>query len=151
MELEQLQQLITNHRFIMSVGTTSLRSLESLYWIGYKISQGLIKDTDPLKLEQWEPYTCNSGLSLKESLTILYEYIRSQGKGRLEASTSIMIVPGYRFKVIKALITNFHLPKSTLLLLIAALIGNDWKKVYDFALTHKFRFLSYGDASLLVP
>lgn len=142
-----LSGLIKNEGPILAVGTTSVRTLESLYWLGVKASQ----DDFKAFVDQWEPYSKNSTLKVKESLENLLEFMKSKGIYNLEASTRILIIPGYKFRIVKGLITNFHQPKSTLLLLIAAFIGNDWKKMYEYALKQDFRFLSYGDSSLLLP
>jgi S-adenosylmethionine:tRNA ribosyltransferase-isomerase len=135
---------------IVAVGTTSLRTLESLYWLGLKVnSSPEITDTSA-DVQQWEPYEENvRELTAHEALSSLIAWMKKNGSEKLIAKTAIMIVPGYRFKIIDALVTNFHQPGSTLLLLVAALVGNDWKKIYNYALEHEFRFLSYGDSSLL--
>lgn len=131
---------------IVAVGTTSLRTLESLHWLGIKLLQG---NTD-FTLEQWEAYDLEeSTVSYKESLQALLNHLEQSGEDTLHCRTSLIIVPGYRFKSTRALVTNFHQPHSTLLLLVAAFIGPEWKKVYEHALTHNYRFLSYGDSSLL--
>lgn len=132
---------------IIAVGTTSMRMLESLYWLGVKIKKGQEK----LEVLQWEPYNTSSDLSAQESLNILLDYFVNNGIDYCYAATEIMIVPSYKFRMARGLITNFHQPKSTLLLLVSAFIGNDWRKVYNYALDHDFRFLSYGDGSLLLP
>jgi S-adenosylmethionine:tRNA ribosyltransferase-isomerase len=147
--IDTLRNLVKSKE-IVAVGTTSLRTLESLYWIGIKIINGLIKDTDEIIIEQWEPYKLeNKNLSYQESLKAIIEFLQQEKSSNLFCQTSLIIVPGYKFYSAKALITNFHQPKSTLLLLVAAFIGKDWKKVYDYALKNDFRFLSYGDSSLL--
>lgn len=131
---------------IVAVGTTSLRTLESLHWLGIKLLEG---KTD-LTLEQWEAYDlAEKGIPYKESLTTLLRYLEQSGQQQLVCRTSLIIVPGYPFQSAKALVTNFHQPRSTLLLLVAAFIGEDWKKVYDHALRNNYRFLSYGDSNLL--
>ena len=142
-----LSGLIRNKGPILAVGTTSVRTIESLYWLGVKANQNNFKPF----VDQWEPYREKSNLGVKKSLGNLLEFMKSKNINKLEASTRILIIPGYKFRLIKGLITNFHMPKSTLLLLIAAFIGDDWKKVYEYALSHNFRFLSYGDSSLLLP
>lgn len=130
---------------IVAVGTTSLRTIESLYWLGVKILDG---NTD-LELFQWEAYGLPQHYSKEEALIALRNHLREKKQGRLLTKTQIIMAPGYRLKVADGLITNFHQPKSTLLLLVAAVIGGDWKEVYDYALENDFRFLSYGDGSLL--
>ncbi len=131
----------------IAVGTTSVRTLESLYYLGVKLYQEGDSISD-LSLAQWEAYSLPEEISLEQSFNALLEYMCKQNKEYIDARTQIIIVPGYKFKVIDGLITNFHQPKSTLLLLIAAVIGAEWKKVYQYALENDFRFLSYGDSSL---
>ena len=137
---------------IIAVGTTSLRTIESLYWLGVKW-----KREPPLtgtlgELLQWEAYdSLEQDLPVMEALQCLLDCLNNQQQVRLIARTQIIIAPGYRFRIINGLVTNFHQPRSTLLLLIAALIGKDWEKVYAYALEHDFRFLSYGDGCLLLP
>lgn len=144
-EADTLRALL-NAETIVAVGTTSLRTLESLHWLGVKLLDG---HTD-FTLEQWEAYDLEEkGKTYKESLQALLNYLEQRGEHTLHCRTSLIIVPGYRFKSARALVTNFHQPRSTLLLLVAAFIGAEWKKVYDHALTHHYRFLSYGDSSLL--
>ncbi len=133
---------------IVAVGTTSVRTLESLYWLGVKLLQN--NDFDP-HISQWEAYKLNKEHSKTESLKAILYYMEDNKVKEFHASTQIMIYPGYEFKMVNILITNFHQPNSTLLLLISAFIGSDWKKVYDFALKNEFRFLSYGDSSILIP
>lgn len=133
---------------IVAVGTTSLRTLESLHWLGVK----LLEYGEPKKFElrQWEAYDlAQHDIRYRVSLQALLRYLENTNQHELHCSTSLLIVPGYRFKSASALITNFHQPRSTLLLLVAAFIGDDWKKIYDYALQHDYRFLSYGDSSLL--
>jgi S-adenosylmethionine:tRNA ribosyltransferase-isomerase len=135
---------------IIPVGTTSVRTLESLYWLGVKL--WIKPETIPgeLYLDQWEPYNLKTSLTLYQSLETLLNWMKNNNIMSIHAPTRIMIVPGYRFMVTNGMITNFHLPKSTLLLLISAWTGNDWKRIYSYALANNFRFLSYGDCSLLL-
>lgn len=147
---EDLLKLAENKQ-IIPVGTTSLRTIESLYWLGSKIKQDISIEHDKLTIEQWEPYHQDVSLSRNESLETIMEYMDKYDKDKLEASTGIMIVPGYKFRMTDGLITNYHQPHSTLLLLIAAFAGEDWKKIYQYSLENDFRFLSYGDSSLLLP
>ena len=134
-------------RNVITVGTTSLRTIESLYWLGVKVASG---DQDDLTLSQWEPYELeNQNLSPRQALANLLDVMNRKNMEQLTTKSNIMIIPGYKARIAKALITNFHQPQSTLLLLVAALIGNGWKKVYDYALQNDFRFLSYGDGCLL--
>jgi S-adenosylmethionine:tRNA ribosyltransferase-isomerase len=145
-----LEMLIENEGRIIAVGTTSVRTLETLYWLGVKtIYENESSDKD-LFLDQWWPYEHESTTNSKDALTALLGKVKKMKMKYVEASTAIMIVPGYNFRIINGMITNFHQPKSTLLLLISAWIGKDWQKIYKFALDNDFRFLSYGDCSLLL-
>jgi S-adenosylmethionine:tRNA ribosyltransferase-isomerase len=143
---ELIESLTTESRPVIAVGTTSLRALESLYWLGVQVRAG----GQPNRLGQWFAYEYPSDISVRESLSTLLEVMKTNALESLTASTSIMIVPGYRVRMAEGLVTNFHLPKSTLLMLVAALTGDDWNKIYDHALANDYRFLSYGDASLLL-
>ncbi len=143
---EVIEHLYAHPNDIIAVGTTSVRTLESLYWMGVKRILGM---ADFNSLEQWEAYRLPLHYTLQESMTALLSWFKEQDAELLKAKTTIIIVPGYSYRVISAMFTNFHQPQSTLLLLVAAAIGNDWHKVYDYALEHGFRFLSYGDSSLL--
>jgi S-adenosylmethionine:tRNA ribosyltransferase-isomerase len=129
------------------VGTTSVRSLESLYWLGLKLGENQI-DTENLEIEQWEPYEKKATVSLQQALENILKYLEKQKQENLSFSTQIIIVPGYQFKLVGGMITNFHQPQSTLLLLISAFLDSKWKDVYQFALENGFRFLSYGDSNL---
>jgi S-adenosylmethionine:tRNA ribosyltransferase-isomerase len=132
---------------IVAVGTTSLRTLESLYWLGVKMGSGeWIMDNG---IKQWEVYSSGTVISSKEALNSLLKWMDQKGIESFTSKTQIIIAPGYEFKIAKGLITNFHQPQSTLLLLVAAFIGNNWRNVYDYAMKNDFRFLSYGDGSLL--
>ncbi len=135
---------------IIPIGTTSLRTIESLYWLGLKtISQPDIR-AENLIVRQWDPYEISSqNMDKKIPLQSLIEWMEKNSLNKLVTTTQLLIAPGYQFKIINRLITNFHQPQSTLLLLVAALIGEDWKKVYEHALNNNFRFLSYGDGCLL--
>jgi S-adenosylmethionine:tRNA ribosyltransferase-isomerase len=144
-----LQDLIQNHGNIISVGTTTLRTLESLYWLGIKLNKGLIMENAVFHLSQWDAYELEGKLTYTEALQILLNYMENKGIKEFYASTQIMIAPGYKVKSIKALITNFHQPKSTLLLLVSAITGKNWKEIYGYAMEQGFRFLSYGDSSIL--
>ena len=135
---------------IIAIGTTSVRTIESLYTLGAKLASGYRPQSDLPEIRQWEAYSLNS-ISVKDALAEVLAYMDKRGVGILEASTSIIIVPGYSFKIVKGLVTNFHMPASTLLLLVSALIGKDWRRVYEHALNNDYRFLSYGDSSLLLP
>lgn len=144
---ESLQNIVQAEKQIIAVGTTSVRSLESLYWMGVKILEG--KENVHL-LEQWEAYQLANNYSRQESYQAVYNYMQEKGLALFNAATQIIIAPGYQFRVISGLVTNFHQPQSTLLLLISALVGDNWKKIYAYALENEFRFLSYGDSSLLM-
>lgn len=136
---------------VIAVGTTSLRTLETLYWLGLLISLNKNISAVDLHLEQWIPYNQAAVITPAESLHLLLEWIRKEPEKKLITKTRLFIVPGYQFKIVKGLITNFHQPHSTLLLLVAALIGQEWKSVYAWALNHDYRFLSYGDGCLFIP
>lgn len=138
---QAIVEIMTSLGHICAVGTTSMRTLESLYYIGLHP-----ENTD---VEQTEPYDKDYELSAEESLRNLLEYLDRTGRQTLHARTRIMIKPGYRFRITDMLLTNFHQPKSTLLLLVSAFVGDDWKRIYSFAMDNGFRFLSYGDSSLL--
>lgn len=140
-----LKDLLESGKKVAAVGTTSVRTLESLYYAGVScIEQG-----KPLDIGQWDPYTRDYSYTTEESLRALTGYLEAGGMERLEVGTRIIIVPGFRFRIVDMLVTNFHQPQSTLLLLISAFVGGDWKTIYDYALANGFRFLSYGDSSLL--
>ena len=143
---ETVNDIANSPASVFAVGTTSVRTLESFYWIGVKLLEGL-SDID--FVGQWEVYDLPQQYSFRQSFSAILAYMQSNNLKTMIASTQIIIVPGYDYKVIDAIITNFHQPKSTLLLLVSALIGDDWRKVYDFALDNDFRFLSYGDSSIL--
>jgi S-adenosylmethionine:tRNA ribosyltransferase-isomerase len=148
--LSTLEMLLANNGSIVAVGTTSVRTIESIYWLGIKV---LLSKTDikELHLNQWDAYNLPDTYSSEDVLNGLIALCKKSGVSHLVGSTQIMIAPGYKFKIVNALITNFHQPRSTLLLLVSALIGYRWKDVYDYALKNNFRFLSYGDSSLLIP
>lgn len=146
-----LEQWLKRSDGLIAVGTTSTRSLESLYWLGIKIKEQAPAAPSTLSILQWDNENLPQEIPLSESIEALLEYCEQHELEYLHFSTQLMIVPGYRFRTISGLLTNFHMPGSTLLLLIAAWIGEDWKKVYDYALGEGFRFLSYGDSSLLIP
>lgn len=144
--------LIQSEKPIIAVGTTSMRTIESLYWLGCKLlkNSAVFAGQIPF-VSQWEPYELeNEKISVQAALERLISYLEDYNMERLFARTQIIIAPGYCFKLTNGLITNFHQPASTLLLLVSAFIGNDWRKVYDYALNNDFRFLSYGDGSLLM-
>ncbi len=145
-----LQQLIsTAGKDIVAVGTTSLRTIESLYWIGNKILNGTQLNLHDIAVTQWEPYEQQPQHTTKDALTALQTFIQQHAMPKLITRTQILIAPGYQFRIITGLVTNFHQPQSTLLLLVAALIGDSWHKVYEHAMENDYRFLSYGDGCLL--
>ncbi|HEV3221914.1 MAG TPA: S-adenosylmethionine:tRNA ribosyltransferase-isomerase [Puia sp.] len=149
---EAIEKLISKmHEPVIAVGTTSLRTLETLYWLGLLISLDNNISNSNLHLDQRTPYTHSPNISSKEALHFLLEWIRREPGKKLITKTRLFIVPGYQFKIVKGLITNFHQPQSTLLMLVAALIGPEWKSVYRWALDNDYRFLSYGDGCLLLP
>jgi S-adenosylmethionine:tRNA ribosyltransferase-isomerase len=141
-----VEQLVRAPREVIAVGTTSARSLESLYWMGVKRLHGMPAFNT---LGQWEAYTLPGGHPAREAWGALARWFDEEGASRLEARSTLMIVPGYKFRVVTGLFTNFHQPRSTLLLLVAVAIGEEWRRVYDHALTRGYRFLSYGDGSFL--
>ena len=136
-----IEHIISKLGHIVAVGTTSMRTLESLYFIGCHPDQPTVG--------QFEPYENEFTLSVKDSLQAIVDYLEATGQETLHAETQIMIKPGYEFRVVDQLVTNFHQPQSTLLLLVSAFVNGDWKTIYDYALSHDFRFLSYGDSSIL--
>ncbi|MGM9735285.1 MAG: S-adenosylmethionine:tRNA ribosyltransferase-isomerase [Candidatus Cryptobacteroides sp.] len=144
-ELSLIEEILSGGRPLVAVGTTSVRTLESLYYIGVKC----IENGSPSDVGQWEPYEREYPYSLQESLSAIARYLRENSLTQLKVGTRIIIVPGFRFRLVDMLVTNFHQPQSTLLLLISAFVGGDWKRIYDYALGNGFRFLSYGDSSLL--
>lgn len=150
--IDTIEQLIHNAGNIIAVGTTSLRTIESLYWMGIKTIIQPAISIEQLPVHQWDVYEAplkEAGYSSAEALTGLLQWMKTNGMQRLFTHTQILIAPGYSYKMAKAIITNFHQPQSTLLLLVAAAVGNEWKRIYHHAMEHGFRFLSYGDGSLL--
>ena len=143
--LEFLRKLSAKRGKLIAVGTTSVRTLESLFYVGVKC----IETGAPADVCQWEPYEREYNYSLEQSLQALVQYMSDNSLTELQLGTQIIIMPGYKFKVVDMLVTNFHQPQSTLLLLVSAFVDGDWKNIYDYALSHDFRFLSYGDSSLL--
>lgn len=137
--------VFNDNKNVIAVGTTSVRTLESLYYVGVSC----IETGRPAPVEQWCPYTREYPYSLQESMQAILKYLDEAGLDELKLDTRIIIVPGFRFRVVDMLVTNFHQPESTLILLISAFVGGDWRTIYDYALAHGFRFLSYGDSSLL--
>ena len=140
-----LKELVRQDRPVIAVGTTSVRTLESLYYIGVSV----IESGHPADVAQWAPYERNYAYSTQESLQALVDYLDREHLDQLVAGTRIIIVPGFRFRIVSKMVTNFHQPESTLILLISAFVDGDWRTIYDYALSHDFRFLSYGDSSFL--
>lgn len=134
---------------IIAVGTTSLRTLESLYWIGNKLANRLPLNWHDVAVTQWDPYESSATVDARAALVAIRDHMAANNMRKLVTRTQVLIAPGYRFGIVKGLVTNFHQPQSTLLLLVAAFIGSDWRKVYDYAMHNDFRFLSYGDGCLL--
>ena len=150
---QTLEKLLKHGASAIAVGTTSVRTLESLYYIGLKLHANPSLDEAELHVMQWEPYNVkkDAEISAAEALQCVLDFLDRNGLTTLHSSTQIIIAPGYEYKIVKMLVTNFHQPQSTLLLLVSAFLHGDWKKVYNYALAHDFRFLSYGDSSLLIP
>lgn len=156
-----IQTLIHHLGHVTAVGTTSVRTLESLYWFGYKLIRSPEIHPDEWTLDQWYAYKQMTAIEsapnpvkieTSDALQALIKYLDQNGLDVFTASTRLLIAPGFRFHIVNAMLTNFHQPNSTLLLLVSAFLGGEeWKKIYDYALNHQFRFLSYGDSSLLVP
>lgn len=146
-----IERIIAHGGQAIAVGTTSVRTLESLYYIGCKLRRNPALTESQLCVEQWEPYDTPCDIPAAEALQHLLDWLDRNRLTTLHTSTRIIIAPGYKYHIVKMLITNFHQPQSTLLLLVSALIGDDWHWVYDYAMVNDFRFLSYGDSSLLIP
>ena len=164
---ETLKKLLDHDCQAIAVGTTSVRTLESLYYMGLKVLRQPDITEEQLHVQQWEPYDSTSAtegenrpegdnavpeaVSAVDAITALAQWMDRHGRSVLHSSTQIIIAPGYDYKIVRMLITNFHQPQSTLLLLVSAFVHGDWHRIYDYALAHDFRFLSYGDSSLLIP
>lgn len=151
-----LQSLLDYNCSAIAVGTTSVRTLESLYYMGVKLESNPDASEADLHVCQWEPYETSEGglidgITPQKAITNIIAWLDKNKLATLHSSTQIIIAPGYEYKIVKALVTNFHQPQSTLLLLVSAFLKGNWHKVYDYALAHDFRFLSYGDSSLLIP
>ncbi|MDR0370929.1 MAG: S-adenosylmethionine:tRNA ribosyltransferase-isomerase [Prevotellaceae bacterium] len=143
-----IEQLLANVGNIIAVGTTSVRTLESLYFIGCQMADD--RNPEKIHVSQWAPYEHTYSLTVEQSLENILRYLAVRGEDALHADTQIMIKPGYKFRITDGMITNFHQPGSTLLLLVSAFVDGNWREIYNYALTHNFRFLSYGDSSLLL-
>lgn len=148
---EIIEKLIEHGGKAVAVGTTTVRTLESLYYIGLFLSKNFDVSQDSIVVEQWIPYTTYKQLTAVDALKQIIRYLEKNSMDTLHATTQIIIVPGYKFQIVKMMVTNFHQPRSTLLLLVSAFVKGDWRKIYHFAISRKFRFLSYGDSSLLIP
>lgn len=150
--ITQIHQSIATNRRIIAVGTTSLRTIESLFWFGLHLLNHKQNwhNINSIQISQWQPYENNAiDYSKEDIIKAILDWMAFKNINVLQGATQIIIAPPYQIKLVDAIITNFHQPESTLLLLVSAFIGNDWRKVYDYALTHNFRFLSYGDSSIL--
>lgn len=147
-----LEKLIRHDAQAIAVGTTSVRTLESLYYMGLKLLQNPDLNEEDLHVNQWEPYDPNVPVvPAVEAIKAILSWLDRNQLEALHSSTQIIIAPGYDYKIVRMLVTNFHQPQSTLLLLVSAFVKGDWRRIYDYALAHDFRFLSYGDSSLLIP
>lgn len=146
-----IKKLIAHNGKAIAVGTTSVRTLESLYHMGVTLSSNPNASEKELHVRQWQPYDRISKLTSVEALQNILNYMERHEMDSLHTSTQIIIAPGYNYQIVNAIVTNFHQPQSTLLLLVSAFVKGDWKTIYDYALAHDFRFLSYGDSSLLIP
>lgn len=147
--LQQITEQLSRKKPLVAVGTTSARTLESLYWLGVRLMRNDLDTLDGVAIPQWYPYDNDTDTPAQEVFEFLKQYMEHNQLQKLITRTQIIIAPGYLFRVIDGLITNFHQPQSTLLLLVSALVGNTWRSIYDYALQHDFRFLSYGDGCLL--
>jgi S-adenosylmethionine:tRNA ribosyltransferase-isomerase len=148
---QTIEKIIRHGGKAIAVGTTSVRTLESLYYIGAKLRENPEASPEQLHVSQWEPYETTPTLSAVEAMEEILNYMDRNEMNTLHTSTQIIIAPGYEYKIVNMLVTNFHQPQSTLLLLVSAFLHGDWQRIYDYALSHDFRFLSYGDSSLLIP
>lgn len=147
--LENLQNTLTSNRPIIAVGTTSLRTIESLYWMGVKAKTTPGATLNALEVMQWDPYELPQNVTSPDALTALLSWMSATGIQQLVCKTQVILAPPYRLRLASALVTNFHQPQSTLLLLIACIVGDTWKTIYQHALDNDYRFLSYGDGSVL--
>lgn len=148
---QAIRKLIDHDACAIAVGTTSVRTLESLYHIGATLAANPDATEEELHVRQWQPYETDYDVRPVVALQKILGYLDRHGMETLHTSTQIIIAPGYEYKIVKAMVTNFHQPQSTLLLLVSAFVKGDWRTIYDYALGHNFRFLSYGDSSLLIP
>lgn len=148
---QTIEKLIAHGGKAIAVGTTSVRTLESLYYIGVTIASHPDAGQEELHVRQWQPYETHPTMTTVESLQQILDYMKRHELEALHTSTQIIIAPGYTYHIVQKMVTNFHQPQSTLLLLVSAFVKGDWRTIYDYALAHDFRFLSYGDSSLLIP
>jgi S-adenosylmethionine:tRNA ribosyltransferase-isomerase len=148
---ETIEQLLNGLGHVIAVGTTSVRTLESLYYIGKQLAEKQLDMGETPHVAQWKPYDGSEDLSPRQALENILLYMDELKIKELHADTQIIIAPGYDYKLVNMLVTNFHQPQSTLLLLVSAFVKGDWRSIYDYALKHDFRFLSYGDSSLIIP
>ncbi|WP_279165927.1 S-adenosylmethionine:tRNA ribosyltransferase-isomerase [Phocaeicola coprophilus] len=148
---QTIEKLIAHGGKTIAVGTTSVRTLESLYYIGVTIASHPDAGQEELHVRQWQPYETHPTMTTVESLQQILDYMKRHELEALHTSTQIIIAPGYTYHIVQKMVTNFHQPQSTLLLLVSAFVKGDWRTIYDYALAHDFRFLSYGDSSLLIP
>lgn len=148
---QTIEKLIAHGGKAIAVGTTSVRTLESLYYIGVTIASHPDAGQEELHVRQWQPYETHPTMTTVESLQQILDYMKRHELEALHTSTQIIIAPGYTYHIVQKMVTNFHQPQSTLLLLVSAFVKGDWRTIYDYALGHDFRFLSYGDSSLLIP
>lgn len=146
-----IDTLAHTDRRVVAVGTTSVRTLESLYYIGKTLAAHPDAEPQSLVVSQWQPYDGSPEIEPREALRHIVDYLDRHGMTRLVTATQIIIAPGYRYHIVRGMVTNFHQPQSTLLLLVSAFVDGRWREIYDYALGHGFRFLSYGDSSLLLP
>lgn len=148
---QTIEKLIAHGGKAIAVGTTSVRTLESLYYIGVTIASHPDAGQEELHVRQWQPYETHPTMTTVESLQQILDYMKRHELEALHTSTQIIIAPGYTYHIVQKMVTNFHQPQSTLLLLVSAFVKGNWRTIYDYALAHDFRFLSYGDSSLLIP
>ena len=148
---QTIEKLIAHGGKAIAVGTTSVRTLESLYYIGVTIASHPDAGQEELHVRQWQPYETHPTMTTGESLQQILDYMKRHELEALHTSTQIIIAPGYTYHIVQKMVTNFHQPQSTLLLLVSAFVKGNWRTIYDYALAHDFRFLSYGDSSLLIP
>jgi S-adenosylmethionine:tRNA ribosyltransferase-isomerase len=146
-----LEKLIAHGGETIAVGTTSVRTIESLYYIGVYLSTHPDATEEEMHVNQWIPYETSPTMTSVQALQYILDYLDRHHLDVLKTSTQIIIAPGYKYHIVKMMVTNFHQPQSTLLLLVSAFVNGDWKTIYRYALAHDFRFLSYGDSSLLIP